>query len=254
MSFAIFDLDLTLLPYDTQLLFCNHVLRRHGLRRAYLGLFVPACALYGARLLSTRRAKRAFLSYLWRLPKAELKDCVRAFVEEDVVPALYPEIVAELERHRSLNRTLILNTASPAFYAEAIGERLGFDHVIGTPVRIQERQALFPPIDGANNKYDFKLKNMRHLMPTDLSLPLPGAWAYSDSRADLPLLRFVENPVAVNPDPYLKTIATEEGWRVMTPARPVVSRLEVYRDCLLQATGFYSPNRAPAVEPLVEGP
>ena len=47
MTFALFDLDQTLLPYDTQALFCNFVLRRHGWRRGYLGLFTAAAPLRG---------------------------------------------------------------------------------------------------------------------------------------------------------------------------------------------------------------
>lgn len=240
MSFALFDLDQTLLPYDTQVLFCNFVLRRHPLRRAYVGLFGPAVLLRGLRLISTRTLKRAFLSYLHGLKRAEILDLVDAFVETDAVLRLYPELMAEVERHRAAGRTLILNSASPAFYVEAIGQRLGFDHSFGTPVRLCEGgQPWFPPIDGENNKYEVKLKVMRHLMPVELSLPLPGAWAYSDSKADLPMLRFVESAVTVHPDPFLAAVAAKEDWPVLRPARPNPSRGAYLRDCALQALGLF---------------
>src|SRR5690554_120384 len=45
---------------------------------------------------------------------------------------------------------------------------------------------------------------------------LDGAWFYSDSHHDLPLLRQVENPVAVDPDPTLEKIAVARGWNVMS--------------------------------------
>ena len=45
---------------------------------------------------------------------------------------------------------------------------------------------------------------------------LDGAWFYSDSHNDLPLLRKVENPVAVDPDPTLEKAAIENGWAVMS--------------------------------------
>jgi hypothetical protein len=41
------------------------------------------------------------------------------------------------------------------------------------------------------------------------------SYAYSDSLSDLPMLRAVGNPVAVNPDPPLAQIARTEGWQVM---------------------------------------
>ena len=42
---AVFDLDGTLLAWDTQLLFCQFVLRREGWRRCYLLLFLPLLPL-----------------------------------------------------------------------------------------------------------------------------------------------------------------------------------------------------------------
>jgi HAD superfamily hydrolase (TIGR01490 family) len=239
MSFAIFDLDQTLLPYDTQVLFCNFVLKQHPLRRAYLALFGPAAILKAAHLLSTRTLKRVFLSYLRGLSQPELEKLVSSFVEQEVLPTLYPELLAEVERQRAAGRTLILNSASPSFYVGAIGSRLGFHHSIGTAVRLTDPMPFFPEIDGPNNKYEAKLLAMRHLMPTELSLPLPGAWAYSDSKADLPLLRFVENPVTIHPDPFLANIAEHEHWPILTPPRPHPTRFAFLKDCTLQALGLF---------------
>ena len=41
---------------------------------------------------------------------------------------------------------------------------------------------------------------------------IAGAWFYSDSHNDLPLLERVENPVAVDPDEQLAAVAGERGW------------------------------------------
>ncbi len=42
-SYAFFDLDHTLLPFDTQALFCNFVLRRERWRTWRHVTFVPLC-------------------------------------------------------------------------------------------------------------------------------------------------------------------------------------------------------------------
>ena len=52
------------------------------------------------------------------------------------------------------------------------------------------------------------------LQEQDLSLE--GAWFYSDSHNDLPLLEIVEHPVAVDPDDTLRNVAEERQWRIMT--------------------------------------
>jgi hypothetical protein len=44
---------------------------------------------------------------------------------------------------------------------------------------------------------------------------LAESYAYSDSESDLPMLRAVGHPVAVNPDSALERAAREEGWRIM---------------------------------------
>src|SRR5262249_6287079 len=44
---------------------------------------------------------------------------------------------------------------------------------------------------------------------------LTVAWAYSDSESDLPMLRTVGTPVAVNPAAKLLRIARHEGWEVL---------------------------------------
>jgi len=46
------------------------------------------------------------------------------------------------------------------------------------------------------------------------SLDLARSSAYSDSANDLPMLRLVGHPHAVNPDAALRAVAREEGWPV----------------------------------------
>ena len=46
-------------------------------------------------------------------------------------------------------------------------------------------------------------------------IDLAASWAYSDSESDLPMLRAVGHPVAVNPDAELARVAREEGWEIM---------------------------------------
>jgi hypothetical protein len=44
---------------------------------------------------------------------------------------------------------------------------------------------------------------------------LAASYAYSDSESDLPMLRAVGHPVAVNPDSTLARVAREEGWEIL---------------------------------------
>ncbi|MEM8956154.1 MAG: HAD-IB family hydrolase [Verrucomicrobiota bacterium] len=212
--YALFDLDQTLVPYDTQLLMCNRVLRTEGWRRLYLILFVPVASLGVLRMVSLRTMKRIFLSYWWGMTRERVLELAAEFVERDVLPAVYPEVKAELERHRAEGRVTVLNTASPDFYARVIADRLGFDYCFGTRVELPERMPLIPEIPGANNKQEAKIEAMREVLPpyfvkTDV---LADSYAYSDSSADLPMLRIVDHPVMVDPSKRLRAEGENAGW------------------------------------------
>ncbi len=45
---------------------------------------------------------------------------------------------------------------------------------------------------------------------------LDGAWFYSDSLNDLPLLRLVDHPVAVDPDATLAAEAKQQNWPIIS--------------------------------------
>jgi phosphoserine phosphatase len=44
---------------------------------------------------------------------------------------------------------------------------------------------------------------------------LEGSYFYSDSHNDLPLLQWVDNPVAVDPDPVLRAFAEAVKWPIL---------------------------------------
>jgi hypothetical protein len=46
-------------------------------------------------------------------------------------------------------------------------------------------------------------------------IDLESSYAYSDSESDLPMMRAVGHPVAVNPDAALLRVSREEGWQIM---------------------------------------
>jgi phosphoserine phosphatase len=68
--------------------------------------------------------------------------------------------------------------------------------------------------DGPFTYREGKAEAIRALAATE-GIDLAESYAYSDSESDLPMLRVVGHPVAVNPDAALQRIAREEGWRIM---------------------------------------
>ena len=91
---ALFDLDGTLLAWDTQLLFRHHVIRRQPWRGLLLPVFLASLPAFP--ILKLAGLKRAFLSYLWRMPAPILAAHARAFATT-IVPTIYPDLREALE-------------------------------------------------------------------------------------------------------------------------------------------------------------
>ena len=228
MSLAFFDLDHTLLPFDTQALFCDFVLKRERWRTVMHLSFAPVAVLKALRLVSTVTAKRTFMNYLAGMKRETLQAYAKEFAEKTVKSWVYPELIAIIEEHRAAGRTLIMNTASPDFYAQDIARVLGFDHCIATRVEVPEIMPLMPRVIGENNKHAAKIARMKAEIPavaTASDADLRDSWSYSDSAADLPLLEFAGNAVLVHPNASLAAIGKQRGWQIITPKRPYANRL-----------------------------
>ena len=243
MRYALFDLDHTLLPFDTQTLFCNFVLKRKPWRVILHAIFIPIAIARGFRLTTTAFAKRSFNAYLWGIKRDQLQALAREFADACVTTWAYPELRAEILRHRHQGRTLVLNTASPDFYAHEIARALEFDHCIATPFLIANRFPLLPRIDGENNKREAKIKRMTEAIPglAHLSEADRGnTWAYSDSPADIPLLDFAGQRMLVHPGGTLKRRYKDDVFTmILRPWRPYATKLGDLTRSFLQIFGCY---------------
>jgi phosphoserine phosphatase len=230
-SYAFFDLDGTLLPWDTQSLLCEFVLRHHPWRRLFLLPVFLALPLKALGLVSTRFLKRLFLGFLAGFRPEEITALSEAFAEEVDRRWIWPAMREELETRRREGCILVLNTASPSFYAEALAHRLGFHSCVATVVPLPASGLPWPPaFSGPNNKREAKITAMRQRGPLDTNtvLPIPGSWAYTDSSADLPLLGCAEHAVLVHPRPAMAGLARERGWTILEPNPPVPRRERIF--------------------------
>jgi phosphoserine phosphatase len=237
---AFFDLDGTLLPWDTQLMFCNHVLRRHGWRRLLLAPFLCLLPLAALRLLRSRALKRVFLGYLAGMTRARLDELAAEFADGVAGRYVWAAMKEEIAACRADGCELILNTASPVIYAEAIAARLGFDHCVATRVELPPRMPLVARIIGPNNKRDAKIAAMRArgLLDPGEALPAAGCRAYTDSPVDIPLLECAESGTLVHPAPRFAALAAARGWRILRPA-PAPGRGAHWRGHLLMFCGLW---------------
>ena len=130
-----------------------------------------------------------------------------------VLPRLYREVLAEAYAHQDGGRPTYIVTAASQELADTLARVLVMDGGIGMRSEIRDGVYTGRPA-GPFTYREGKAQAIRELAARD-GIDLGESYAYSDSESDLPMLRAVGHPVAVNPDRQLERVAREEGWRIM---------------------------------------
>jgi HAD superfamily hydrolase (TIGR01490 family) len=131
-----------------------------------------------------------------------------------VLPRLYPRMLEVAYEHQDAGRPVFIVTAATQGTADMLAHVLFFDGAAGS--KLEDRDGVYTGgFDGPFCYGEGKPLRMQQLAD-ERGIDLAESWAYSDSASDLPMLRAVGHPVAVNPDAELAKVAREEGWDVMT--------------------------------------
>ncbi len=141
-----------------------------------------------------------------------------------VLPRVYPGMLRVAYGHQDAGRRVYICTAASQEMGELMAFVLRFDGAVGT--RYEQRDGVYTGrLGGPLNYREGKALAIRELAEAE-DLDLEASYAYSDSESDMPMLRAVGHPVAVNPDRGLLDVARAEGWEILT-FDPLRRRLRV---------------------------
>jgi HAD superfamily hydrolase (TIGR01490 family) len=130
-----------------------------------------------------------------------------------VLPRLYPRMLEIAYEHQDAGRPIFICTAASQEIAELMAIVLTFDGAVGSVAEVVDGQ--YTGRSGGPFTYrEGKAQAIRELAERE-GIDLAASWAYSDSESDLPMLRAVGHPVAVNPDAPLTRVARDEGWEIL---------------------------------------
>ncbi|MCR8916469.1 HAD family hydrolase [Marinobacter panjinensis] len=215
MTLAIFDLDNTLLAGDS-----DHAWGEFLVEESIVDAdeYQKANDKFYQEYLNGELDILHYLSFaLQPLARHEMKQLLtwrKEFVEKKIRPMMQASATELLDSHRAQGHTLLIITATNRFVTEPVAELLGIEHLIATePELVNGRYT--GEVAGVPSFQDGKVTRLHDWLEST-GESLDGAWFYSDSHNDAPLLRKVENPVAVDPDPTLESIAKENGWKIMS--------------------------------------
>lgn len=215
MRLALFDLDNTLLAGDSDHswgeFLCDTGRVDAVEYRARNDAFYADYCAGKLDVVAYQSFTQAILS---RTDAAELARWQAEFMTEVIEPIILAKGEALLQQHREAGDKLVIITATNRFITAPIAARLGVDTLLATECGMQDGRytgqvAGVPCFQGGK-----VIRLNEWLQQTGHNLD--GAYFYSDSRNDLPLLEQVTKPVAVDPDDTLRAIATERGWPVLS--------------------------------------
>jgi HAD superfamily hydrolase (TIGR01490 family) len=130
-----------------------------------------------------------------------------------ILPLVYPQMLEVAYRHQDAGRRVYIVTAASQEIAELLAHVLVFDGAIGARSEVRDGVYTGQP-EGPFTYREGKAEAIREVAARE-GLDLAESYAYSDSESDLPMLRTVGHPVAVNPDAELARVARGEGWEIM---------------------------------------
>ena len=215
MKLALFDLDHTLLPIDSDFEWGEFLCRVGAVDAArFKRRNEEFFAQYQAGTLDPVEYLEFSLGTLATFEPERLAELQQQYMTEVVMPNILPAARALLQKHLDAGDLVAIVTATNHFVVAPIAQAFGVEHLIAA---MPERDAagritgklLGTPTQGEGKIVHTKawLEKLGHSLDSFESVHF-----YSDSHNDLPLLSIVSHPIATNPNAKLSEHATAQGW------------------------------------------
>ncbi|MDN5882911.1 MAG: HAD-IB family hydrolase [Nitrosospira sp.] len=218
MKLALFDLDNTLLAGDSDFEWAQFLIEQRVLdREVYEARNVEFYEQYKAGTLDIHEFLDFQLKPLSRHPRSQLDAWHSEFMEKRILPLIAPGARELINKHRLGDDLCVIITATNRFVTAPIAQALGIDNLIATEPE-QKGGEFTGQVSGLPSFREGKIARLESwLDERNLTwLSFLESWFYSDSLNDLPLLKKVTHPVAVDPDATLKGYAQKNAWPIIS--------------------------------------
>jgi HAD superfamily hydrolase (TIGR01490 family) len=218
MNLTLFDLDHTLIPLDSEMEWLRFLARSGAIGK-------PQDVLahmqdFEDRFTQGTMNDSEYSDYVYGLQRGLRVDAAEKlredFARDHVTPHITDAARDLVKHHQDEGDLVVLITGSSAFMTAPIVAELGILYGLGTQSRI-ENGAFTGDILGVPTFGQGKIVSLNNFLQQRQQRfeDFSHSRFYSDSTYDLPLLEHVKEPIAANPKPALKAIASERGWRVI---------------------------------------
>jgi HAD superfamily hydrolase (TIGR01490 family) len=214
-SAAFFDLDRTLIEGSSALHFARAAYRQGMVSRRQLARDAWANLRFRLQGSTDEKSEELKQRVLDAIAGQRVVDLARLgpHVLAGILPLLYHQVLEEAYAHQDAGRRAYIVTAASQELADVLARVLAFDGGIG--MRSEVKDGVYTGKAAGPFTYrEGKAEAIRELAARE-GVDLAESYAYSDSESDLPMMRAVGHPVAVNPDSALERVARDQGWRIM---------------------------------------
>ena len=213
-NLALFDLDNTLLAgdsdYNWSLFLINEGLLDAEQHKARNEQFYQD---YKNGCLDIFEFLKFQLKPLSEHPKKFLDELHLKYMEKVIRPMMTQKAQDLVNQHKAAGDLCVVITATNSFVTKPIATAYGIEHLIGTDPEMVDGEYT-GGVSGVPSFKEGKVMRINQwLAERGTSLAeYSTSYFYSDSHNDLPLMKLVTNPVAVNADDVLADYAAQYGW------------------------------------------
>lgn len=218
MNLAVFDLDHTLLPIDSDYEWGQFLSRIGAVDPvAFAQRNLEFFEQYQAGTQNPVEYLEFALGTLAQFPREQLDQWHTQFMREVIEPAILPVAQNLLKMHRDIGDLVVIATATNRFVTAPIAEAFGVEHLIAAEPELGANGEITGKLKGTPTSGPGKLAHTKDwLAAMGKSLDsFERSYFYSDSQNDIPLLSAVTHPVATNPNALLTAHANAHGWLIL---------------------------------------
>ncbi|MCG6908803.1 MAG: HAD-IB family hydrolase [Deltaproteobacteria bacterium] len=211
---AFFDFDETLLEVESGRVGIQYLYDEGHAGRFFIAKVLFFNFLYQRGLISDDTMARRMIRFYKNKPLADFEQGADAFYKNHLKPRLAPNVADKVREHRKAGHRLILISGSVRYLLKPVADDLGFHYLICTDLEMRGNGRLTGRPDGPVCLNAYKKIYAEEIARRE-GIDLGKSYAYGNSGADIPLLRTVGNPVAVEPTEKLAGVARQNDWPVM---------------------------------------
>ncbi|WP_019881403.1 MULTISPECIES: HAD family phosphatase [unclassified Methylophilus] len=163
----------------------------------------------------------AFLKFqlqpLSQHPKSFLDELHTKYMDTVIRPMMTQKAQDLVNQHKANGDLCMVITATNSFVTKPIATAYGIENLIGTDPEMVDGQ-FTGGVSGTPSFQQGKVTRLNDWLAVrgQTLADFETSYFYSDSHNDLPLMKLVTNPVAVDADPTLTAYASEHGWPLIS--------------------------------------